>query len=218
MKKFIRFNLILWVTLVLLSVSIEINSYNKSYFKNSYEKNNISTITKIPLDQLMDISDNIILYLKNKGGNELLDPYFNEREILHMEDVQDLYILNRWIRNIGIFFIAIILCRYIYNKKIYEIGRVLFKNIFFTYIFLGFLGGAYFLNFQKAFLYFHKIFFRNDLWLLDPRTDLMINMLPESFFMGMARNIFLVYLVMLVVVQIIGFTIMNRYREKILKK
>lgn len=218
MEKFVRFNLILWISLLLLATSIEINSYNKGYFESSYEKNKVSEITNLSMEQLMDITDDIILYLKNKGGNELLEPHFNEREILHMEDVQDLYILNRRIRNIGIVLVAIIVLSYVKNKKIYQLGKVLFKNIFYTYGLLGFLAISYIVNFQKAFLYFHKIFFRNDLWILDPRRDLMINMLPENFFMGMAKNIFILYLSMLILTQILGFIMMNRYRGKILKK
>jgi len=37
-------------------------------------------------------------------------------------------------------------------------------------------------NFNKAFVIFHKIFFDNDDWLFDPRTDEIINILPEEFF------------------------------------
>ena len=218
MDKFIRFNLVLWISLVLLAISIEVNSYNKDFFQASYEKNRVAEITNLSMDQLMDITDNIILYLKNKGGNELLEPYFNQREILHMEDVQNLYIINRWIRNIGIFLLALISFHYIKNKQIYQMGKILAKDTLATYIFLGFLAISYILNFQKSFLYFHKIFFRNDLWILDPRTDLMIKMLPENFFMGMARNIFFLYIFTLILVQILGFIIIKRYRGKILKK
>jgi uncharacterized membrane protein len=33
------------------------------------------------------------------------------------------------------------------------------------------------------------LFFNNDLWLLDPATDVMINMFPEEFFYDMAIGI-----------------------------
>lgn len=36
---------------------------------------------------------------------------------------------------------------------------------------------------------FHKLFFDNDLWLLDPEKDMIINILVEPFFADMALKI-----------------------------
>lgn len=38
------------------------------------------------------------------------------------------------------------------------------------------------LNFDAFFIAFHKVLFRNNDWLFDPRTDPIINVLPENFF------------------------------------
>ncbi|WP_241559489.1 TIGR01906 family membrane protein [Lacticaseibacillus hulanensis] len=38
------------------------------------------------------------------------------------------------------------------------------------------------LNFNAFFIAFHKVLFRNNDWLFDPRTDPIINVLPEDFF------------------------------------
>ena len=37
-------------------------------------------------------------------------------------------------------------------------------------------------DFTKYFTTFHHIFFDNDDWLLNPKTDLLINIVPEGFF------------------------------------
>ncbi len=39
------------------------------------------------------------------------------------------------------------------------------------------------LNFGAAFVTFHRLFFRNDYWIFDVRTDPVISILPEQFFM-----------------------------------
>ena len=44
-------------------------------------------------------------------------------------------------------------------------------------------------DFTKYFVIFHQIFFDNDLWILDARTDLLINIVPEPFFMDTAARI-----------------------------
>ena len=42
---------------------------------------------------------------------------------------------------------------------------------------------AFAVDFNAAFVLFHKIFFSNDMWLFDPATDPIINILPEDFFL-----------------------------------
>lgn len=42
------------------------------------------------------------------------------------------------------------------------------------------------INFNQAFVIFHKLFFRNDDWLFDPATDPIITILPEEYFMHCA--------------------------------
>ena len=37
-------------------------------------------------------------------------------------------------------------------------------------------------NFDGLFITFHRLAFRNDLWLLNPRTDLLIRLMPETLF------------------------------------
>lgn len=44
---------------------------------------------------------------------------------------------------------------------------------------------------------FHQLFFTNDLWLLNPATDLMINLFPEAFFSHLVIRILLWFLCLL---------------------
>lgn len=50
-------------------------------------------------------------------------------------------------------------------------------------IFFIILLGAYVIDFSKAFIIFHKIFFKNDYWIFDETIDPIINALPEDLFM-----------------------------------
>ena len=45
------------------------------------------------------------------------------------------------------------------------------------------------LHFDRAFTLFHRVLFRNDLWQLDPKTDLLIRICPESMFVHMGARI-----------------------------
>ncbi len=57
------------------------------------------------------------------------------------------------------------------------------------------VGLAMSINFDKVFVIFHKLFFRNDDWLFNPATDPVIKILPEDYFMHCA--IFIVSIVIL---------------------
>ena len=48
------------------------------------------------------------------------------------------------------------------------------------------------INFDRAFILFHKLFFRNDYWLFDPATDPIIDLLPSEFFLHCAIVIIVV--------------------------
>jgi integral membrane protein (TIGR01906 family) len=64
-------------------------------------------------------------------------------------------------------------------------------------IILPLLLGIYmYIDFDRAFIVFHKIFFSNDLWLFDPTTDPVITMLPDTFFMHCAIMIILIVLLL----------------------
>lgn len=51
------------------------------------------------------------------------------------------------------------------------------------------LAAAIALNWQRVFVLFHEIVFRNDFWLFDPATDPVITILPDTFFMHCAGMI-----------------------------
>ncbi|HOM44130.1 MAG TPA: DUF1461 domain-containing protein, partial [Bacillota bacterium] len=50
------------------------------------------------------------------------------------------------------------------------------------------------IDFYKYFTVFHEIFFTNDLWLLDPAADRLINIFPQDFFTDMAFSISYLYI------------------------
>lgn len=45
------------------------------------------------------------------------------------------------------------------------------------------LGILSYLNWNKVFITFHKIFFRNNYWIFDPASDPVITILPDAFFL-----------------------------------
>lgn len=67
------------------------------------------------------------------------------------------------------------------------------------------------LDFNRAFILFHRLLFQNDLWLMD-ESQLMIRMMPESFFVAVAGHIALFVGIGLIALIVIG-AILSRRRK-----
>lgn len=173
---------------LLFSFSTETMSQDQAYYVAQMEKNGIPDVTGKSMDSLSEISSALRAYLK-RGEGDILAPYFSASEIDHMVDV---YALFKLMRTLTVFILGLAaLCLYIlslrtgWRRALKMTGEsaigVLVALLLFSIIVA--------LNFHAAWFKFHEIFFSNDLWLMDPEKDLMIQMLPEPFFFGMVKRI-----------------------------
>lgn len=185
---------------ILLVTSVEAVVYwTPGYFEKEYTKYNVAAAVDMEMDDLLDVTDEMMAYLKGDredlhvptivGGEER--EFFNEREIAHMEDVQGLFLGAIFLRRLCLGIIAASIILLVLAKS--DIKHLLPKMICIGTGLFFFLIAALSLiistDFTKYFIIFHKIFFDNDLWILDPSTDLLINIVPEPFFMDTAFRI-----------------------------
>lgn len=109
---------------------------------------------------------------------------FNETERLHMADVRELFALARrvciavWIGGGCLLAFAVVR-----GKRLLP-GYFAAAGAWAAAALAVIIWAAS--DFTRAFVWFHKMLFTNELWLLNPATDLMIRMLPEAFFAGIA--------------------------------
>ena len=109
-------------------------------------------------------------------------PFFNEKEIRHMVDVQGLFLSAiRW-RRVASVLLVLLGSLLLWKKQAAVFWRMLQWGI--GLVFGGMAGLALLIstNFTKYFTCFHLLFFDNDDWILNPKTDLLINIVPEGFF------------------------------------
>ena len=105
--------------------------------------------------------------------------------IRHFKEVKDIFIFFYGLAIVSITAaISIIIYKSKKRDASYLLASSLTAIIFPTVTFL-FLA----IDFDKAFVIFHKIFFNNDYWLFDPATDPVINILPSTFFLHCALMI-----------------------------
>lgn len=227
MKKFkvlLYFLLGLSLSLFILTTSIHIKSFDINYYMNSFKENNIEAATNMDEENLRHVAKDFIKYLKDdrakldttaviKGE---LRPVYGEREILHMIDVKALFKLSQWIKVISAI-VAIGSLLILFKIKALNssyLGKTLMITVGINLSLLLILVLLIQSDFTQYFTYFHEIFFSNDLWLLDPETEVLIQMMPEIFFIKAAIGIGLYYGAALLLMMIIGFLLYKRKRER----
>ena len=196
---------ILIIALLLTSFQIAIyGDPEYKFYEKEYTKYNVTESLNMEMEDVMIVTDHMMDYLIGKeaelsivtdvDGKE--QDFFNEQDRLHMWDVQNLFLGGLKLRNILLIITAAIVI--LLGVKKAEL-KILLPNAYTKafLVFVGilvFLGIAFTIDFTKCFTVFHEIFFTNDLWLFDPRTDYMIRMLPEGFFADMVVRIILFFL------------------------
>jgi integral membrane protein (TIGR01906 family) len=171
---------------------------------NSYERANttpqaLNDLIDHTLDYTYGIIDNFQYTLTLVDGSTRLA--FNQREIDHMLDVQNLFIGGRILTGISLLMLLLIGGYFLVSPKSFK--RDYFKIIRNTIVFIllaaALILGFAALDFNRAFTIFHEIFFTNDLWILSS-TDMLIIMLPEALFFRLALRIFVGLIVYLTII------------------
>lgn len=201
--------------IILLISSTEAVLYKNNYFKNEYIKYNVTDTVKMNIDDLLYVTDEMMAYLKDQrkdlnittyiNGN--LKEFFNSREKMHMEDVKTLFIKSIYLRRICLFtlFVCVIII-----IKFKNISKIIFPKTFIT------VSAAFFAvtvlmsmlvstDFDKYFDIFHRILFDNELWILNPDTDLLVNIVPVPFFIDTALRIILLFMVCICILIFLNF-------------
>ena len=197
---------------------VDYNCFDRTFYSAQQAKHEIAENIGVSHDELDKITDVLLGYLQHENDDMFVEAdvngktreIFNQREKDHMIDVRNLYDGAIMVRNIcGVISIF---------SLIYLIIRKSFKNIssaynksllFFGMIFL-FIGLFCLIDFNMFWTYFHEVFFpMNDLWLLDPRTDILINIVPEEFFFALVTRI-----IIMVVIAVIVYYLLFRYLRR----
>ncbi|SDY51655.1 TIGR01906 family membrane protein [Tindallia californiensis] len=189
----------IFLTVVAWVTALEYVSYDVEHYMTEFEKQDWVPQAGMDRENLKHTAEEIILYLQGekedfqtmavKGG--IYQPLFDERERLHMIDVLELYDSARLLRNISIIGLLLLLAWVVYQDNKWK-NRVL-RTLFFTGLanvdMMILLGLLIWLDFTKYFTYFHLLLFDNDLWILNPQHHVLIQLLPESFFINTAIKI-----------------------------
>lgn len=102
--------------------------------------------------------------------------------LYHFEEVKKIF---NYFFYIGIISFSILVPTIIFKYKKKDTSFLKVSSIV-SIVLPAIVGIGCAINFDRAFVIFHKVFFRNDYWLFDPVTDPVITILPDTYFLHCA--------------------------------
>lgn len=192
---------------MLISI-IEWRAYDLTFYDKTYEELHTYEYIGMSKEDLMRTTEVLLSYMQRERADMVVEAnvlgkqreVFNEREKLHMLDVNALILKADYFKY-GTFLILAVFGGYLVWKRrseeIFELSKAgLWALGIFACILIA-LVGFILVDFDAFWSAFHKVFFTNDLWLLNPYTDIMIQMFPLEFFNKIVLQIVMGYVVFL---------------------
>ena len=201
------FSLSLCLFIIFAAVKLTLMFKQLYYFDIQYL--NIEAQSGYSKTEILKNYNYVINYLLTPGNKEFILPSieYSKYGQIHFQDVKRIF------TSIDVLLIVTALINVL--GLIFNIKRKSFDFLKYTSAMLilvpAVLFTAIMINFDAAFVTFHKIFFKNDYWLFDPTIDPIITILPEEFFFHTA----LLIITMLIVSMI---ALMLMYKRLTLKK
>lgn len=164
----------------------------------------LSNFTGVSAQGLMEDYKSMVKYIQLPWMDNLQFKNFamSEQGAYHFYEVKNIF-FNVY----ALFFMCLILGLVFYylNKKGWLKVSVDSLNYFFyiTVSLIVLTLAGFYMNFTMLFNKFHELFFNNNYWIFDPRTDPIILALPEEFFTLCAVAIVLTTLLIAVVGKVI---------------
>ena len=169
---------------------------------NSYS---VTSLSGVQAQEYPALASSLTEYLKGKADTPQIQVIkygesasaFSQKEIQHLEDIKDLIALANSLRYTALGLAVMAIIAFFVIRKTASpglIGIIKPQRALSLALFL-FFGAALVLavwgliDFNSLFYAFHRVLFRNDLWLLDARQDLLLQLMPEDFFVSYALDL-----------------------------
>ncbi|EMQ0290030.1 TPA: TIGR01906 family membrane protein [Clostridioides difficile] len=180
MKKFLNvlFSICISIVIIVGVINFTVGFKQLYYFDIDYL--NISELSGLSKDDIKLNYDYLIDYNLNKNVSEFKLPTLKSspQGKIHFEEVRNIF---QNINKLAKLLLVVSLVGIILSVKNKNIK--ILKTTSITLIIMPLLLTVpILLNFEKSFIIFHKLLFRNDYWIFNPDLEPVINILPEEFF------------------------------------
>jgi integral membrane protein (TIGR01906 family) len=211
------------IPLFLVLTNVRIAGTWERVYAYSYTQYDAPEVTGFDRFELDRATKQIVWYFNHSRGDALLDirvrdgsdvvPLFNQREILHMRDVRDLFqVVFRVQELLFVYIVGYIAAVYLWSRE--RSMRHLARQAIYaggaTVALLSAAALSMLMGFDGLFEQFHLLSFSNDLWRLNPATDHLIQMFPQGFWFDVSLAVGVVTIIQggLIALLGLGYTLM----------
>lgn len=205
------------IAVVLLSASIAAPILCRPFYYAHIDALDLEAQTGFTREEIKTAFDEMLDYCL--GAEEFSTGVlkWSEEGKNHFTDVRVLFLLDLKVLSVFTILLLIILIAMRLTawrpRRLWGRGPAFWSGAGLALVFL-IVGGLAALDFDRAFVIFHALFFPGkDNWLFDPRTDEIIKILPQDFFMNCAILI-LVILILGCAVLIVADLISGKRSQK----
>lgn len=204
---FLKFSTVFFICTAVIISSVYITLNFTPLYKYDIKTLNIENDTKLTELELMRNYKAIIRYTENSSASVLNLPDFNlsNNSKIHFQEVKHIFITLKYLLYICII-LGSVLMIYYHRKGYFKLYKYISLSLIAIPIILCI---PFFVNFNKSFTIFHKLFFKNDYWEFDPSVDPVINILPEKFFFHCA-----LFILALIVLSSFLFAVIYKRKSK----
>lgn len=132
-------------------------------------------------DYFNNSNDVVSIRVQDKGREVSL---FNGRETSHLKDVKALLRVQNRVQELSVLYAITYIAAVVLWSREITVRRLALNAMFgsaLTLSLLGIVAGLGLSGFDAAWLRFHELVFTNNFYLLNPRTDHLIQMFPPEF-------------------------------------
>jgi len=208
---------------LILILGIQLPAFGMWFYYWQYDANDTYAQVAMMPEHLHDVTRHMIEYMRGRTPDlqiyTMVDgemrPFFSDIEIRHMVDVMVLARIMFIVRNVLAVLAVVSLVPFALLRWERRDGQIIFLKCWKwvsggIFAALAILAGIIAINWHRAWWVFHEIFFSNDYWILDPRVDLLINIVPYPFFLTMSIFIGAFFALGLVLMFVISAILLRR--------
>lgn len=195
---------------LIISFAVVFTVFFKPLYYSDIYRLHIDQISGLSVDVIKENYDILIRYqsIFYQGPLIFKDFIMSEAGRIHFEEVRMIFVIVQIIFMISLCSSAVL----IYSQWKHRQFRFLKLTAIMTIVVPAVIAFLAALDFDRAFIIFHQIVFRNDYWIFDVATDPIITILPETFFM----HCFMMIIALIIIAVLICYSIYRRKRKILL--
>ena len=221
----------LCLLLILLITSLQAVCYwLPDWWRNEYAKYDTPSNVRgeMSLDDAVHVTEDMLEYCI--GRLDTLDdteatidgvtaPFFTDREKAHLADCRELFLKGVRVRVIACLLLAaFVIYIYVHNgkqKTSVLLAKGYLRSLGFIAVMTAIIAVLCVIDFTHVFTVFHHIFFDNNLWILNPNEDNLINIMQEDVFSDAAMWIAGIWLAAAALIAAVSAIILKRERYSV---